>query len=62
VARHLIIPGIALGAAPAAIIARQMRAGLAEVMNSSYIRTAWRRAPRFRGRIRHALRNAAARR
>jgi peptide/nickel transport system permease protein len=60
-ARHLIIPGIALGAAPAAIIARQTRSGLAEVMGSSYIRTAWAKGASLRRVVvRHALRNAAA--
>jgi peptide/nickel transport system permease protein len=59
-ARHLIIPGIALGAAPAAVIARQTRGSLAEVMSSSYIRTAWAKGSSLRHVVlRHALRNAA---
>jgi peptide/nickel transport system permease protein len=60
-ASHLVIPGIALGAAPAAIIARQTRAGMAEVMGSPYIRTAWAKGASLpRVVIRHALRNAAS--
>ena len=37
---QMILPAIALGAAPAAYIARLVRLGLAEVMNSDFIRTA----------------------
>ena len=37
---QMIMPAIALGAAPAAYIARLVRLGLAEVMNSDFIRTA----------------------
>ncbi|MCC7145177.1 MAG: ABC transporter permease [Phycisphaeraceae bacterium] len=38
--RHMVLPAVTLGAAPAAYIARLIRLGLAEVMGSDYIRTA----------------------
>jgi oligopeptide transport system permease protein len=38
--RHLILPALTLGAAPAAYIARLVRLGLADVISSDYIRTA----------------------
>ncbi len=38
--QHVILPAIALGAAPAAYIARLTRLGLADVMSSDFIRTA----------------------
>ncbi len=59
--QHLIIPGFAMALGPAAVIARQMRSALSEVMGSPYIRTAWAKGaslPRVVGR--HALRNAAS--
>lgn len=58
-ARHLILPAIALGTIPMAIIARMTRSSLLEVMGLDYVRTA--RAKGLRGRIilfRHGLRNA----
>jgi peptide/nickel transport system permease protein len=56
---HLILPSLAIGASYAAILMRFVRAGLLEVLNSDYIRTA--RAKGLSERsviIRHALRNA----
>ena len=38
--RHLILPAVTLGIAPAAYIARLVRLGLADVINSDFIRTA----------------------
>jgi oligopeptide transport system permease protein len=38
--RHLVLPAIALGLMPAAYIARLVRLGLADVMNSDFVRTA----------------------
>ncbi len=38
--RYMILPAVTLGLAPAAYIARLVRLGLADVMNSDYIRTA----------------------
>lgn len=40
VLRHLILPGVALGTIPMAIIARMTRASMLEVMKHDYIRTA----------------------
>lgn len=57
--RHLILPAIALGTIPMAIIARITRSSLLEVLGSDYVRTA--RAKGMRPRIvmfRHAFRNA----
>jgi ABC-type dipeptide/oligopeptide/nickel transport system permease component len=56
---QLILPAVALGAASSAIIARQTRSGLLEVLNQDYVRTA-----RAKGLVesavvlRHALKNA----
>jgi peptide/nickel transport system permease protein len=58
---HLLMPALALSLAPAAVIARQMRASLAEVMGSTYIRTAWAKGASLRRVVvHHALKNAAA--
>lgn len=57
--RHLILPAVALGTIPMAIITRMTRAAMLEVLSQDYIRTA--RAKGLRERtvvIRHALRNA----
>jgi peptide/nickel transport system permease protein len=58
-ARHLILPAIALGTIPLAIIARITRSSLLEVLGLDYVRTA--RAKGLRERtvvLRHATRNA----
>ena len=56
---HLILPTIAAGAAPAAIIARTVRATMLEVLSQNYIKVARAKGIR-RGIIlrKHALRNA----
>jgi len=57
--RHLILPAIAVGTIPLAIIARMTRSSLLEVMGLDYVRTA--RAKGLRNRIvlfRHGFRNA----
>jgi ABC-type dipeptide/oligopeptide/nickel transport system permease component len=57
--RHLILPAIALGTIPLAIIARITRSSLLEVLGQDYVRTA--RAKGVKERtvvIRHATRNA----
>jgi peptide/nickel transport system permease protein len=57
--RHLILPGVALGAIPLAIIARITRASVLEVVNEDYVRTA--KAKGMSGTIvdrRHILKNA----
>jgi peptide/nickel transport system permease protein len=59
--QHLIIPGIALGLAPAAIVARQTRSAFVDVMSSTFIRTAWAKGASLpRVVFLHALRNAAS--
>jgi peptide/nickel transport system permease protein len=56
---HLILPGIALGCIPLAIIVRMTRASVIDVLNEDYVRTA-RSKGLARGLItrRHVLRNA----
>jgi peptide/nickel transport system permease protein len=57
--RHLILPAIALGSIPLAIIARITRASVLDVQNEDYVRTA--RAKGISSRTvdtRHVLRNA----
>jgi peptide/nickel transport system permease protein len=58
--RSLILPSLALGAWAAASLARQVRAGLIDVLATSYVRTAWAKGARP-GRVvgKHALKNAA---
>ncbi len=57
--QHLILPAIALGTIPMAIIARMTRSAMLEVLEQDYVRTA--RAKGLRERVviaRHALKNA----
>jgi peptide/nickel transport system permease protein len=57
--RHLILPSVAVGTIPLAIIARMTRSSLLDVMGLDYIRTA--RAKGLKERLvvfRHAFRNA----
>jgi peptide/nickel transport system permease protein len=57
--RHLILPGIALGTIPLAIIMRITRASVVDVLNEDYVRTA--NAKGLATRVvdnRHVLRNA----
>src|SRR5919199_259272 len=59
VLRHLVLPALALGSIPLAIIARITRAAVVDVQNEDYVRTA--RAKGLPPRIverRHVLRNA----
>lgn len=57
--RHLILPMVALGTIPMAIIARMTRSSLLDVMGLDYIRTARAKgAPEGLVVRRHALRNA----
>src|SRR5262245_55872158 len=58
--RHLILPAITMAAAPLAQNVRLIRAGMLEVLQQDYVRTA--RAKKLAERLviyRHALRNAA---
>jgi dipeptide transport system permease protein len=58
-ARHLILPAIVLGTVPMAVIARQTRSAMLEVLNEDYVRTARAKGlPPWRVIGLHALRNA----
>src|SRR6266566_17311 len=59
VLRHLVLPALALGSVPLAVIARITRAAVVDVQNEDYVRTARAKglAPRIVDR-RHVLRNA----
>ena len=57
--KHLILPSIALGTIPMAIIARMTRSSMLEVMNSDYIRTVRAKGSgQFLVIYKHALKNA----
>jgi peptide/nickel transport system permease protein/oligopeptide transport system permease protein len=59
-ARHLVLPAVAVGVRSAALIARMTRSSMLEVLQQDYVRTA--RAKGLAGSaivLRHALRNAA---
>lgn len=57
--QHLILPAVTLGVAPLAIIARQARSSILEVLGEDYIRTARAKGLReWRVISIHALRNA----
>jgi peptide/nickel transport system permease protein len=58
--KSIILPGVGLAIGVAASQARQIRAALADTMNSSYIRTAWAKgAATETVVVVHALKNAA---
>jgi peptide/nickel transport system permease protein len=59
VLKHLVLPAVALGSIPLAIVARITRAAVLDVQNEDYVRTARAKglAPRIVDR-RHILRNA----
>ncbi len=58
--RHLILPAVALAAAPLAQNARLVRAGMLEVLQEDYVRTARAKGvPERRILYRHAFKNAA---
>jgi dipeptide transport system permease protein len=58
-ASHLILPSIALGTIPLAVIARMTRSSMLEVLREDYVRTARAKGlPRWRVVLVHALRNA----
>ena len=57
--RHLILPAIVLGTVPMAVIARQTRSAMLEVLNEDYVRTARAKGLSSRRVVGlHALRNA----
>lgn len=56
---HLVLPAIALGTIPMAIIARMTRSSMLEVLKQDYIRTAYSKGLKKRAVVfRHALKNA----
>jgi peptide/nickel transport system permease protein len=58
--KHLILPAVALAAAPLAQNVRLIRAGMLEVLGQDFVRTARAKGVAERGVVyRHALRNAA---
>lgn len=58
--KHLMLPSIALGAAPAAIITRQVRGAMVDTMLQDYVRTARAKGLRtWAITYKHALKNAA---
>ncbi|MBD2104042.1 ABC transporter permease subunit [Leptolyngbya sp. FACHB-261] len=59
VVAHLVLPGIALGTIPMAIIARMTRSSMLEVLKLDYVRTARAKGlPPFKVIYLHALKNA----
>lgn len=57
--KHTIIPTIALGLMPVAIIARMMRASMIEVLGQDYVRTAKAKGvSTFKVTVKHCVRNA----
>ncbi len=57
--RHLILPAVAVGTIPLAIIARMSRSSVLEVLNQDYVRTARAKGLRERSVVgKHALKNA----
>jgi peptide/nickel transport system permease protein len=58
--RHVILPGIAVGIAGAAEIARQLRAVMIDALSSDYVRTLRAKGLRTRSIVwRHALKNSS---
>jgi dipeptide transport system permease protein len=56
---HLVLPTIALGTIPLAVIARMTRSSMLEVLREDYVRTARAKGlPRWQVVVVHALRNA----
>ena len=57
--RHLILPAVVLGTIPMAVIARQTRSAMLEVLNEDYVRTARAKGLRWRRVVVvHTLRNS----
>ncbi len=58
--RHLVLPAITLGTAGAAVVARQLRSSLQEVLQQDYVRTASAKGLRRSSVVmKHGLKNAA---
>ncbi len=59
-AKGMIMPAVALSLASMAVLSRQVRAGLADTMQSAFIRTAWAKGGSTRQVVvGHALKNSA---
>lgn len=57
--KHLFLPAIVLATVPLAVIARQTRSAMLEVLSQDFVRTAWAKGLRERVVVtRHVLRNA----
>ncbi|MCU0486915.1 MAG: ABC transporter permease [Anaerolineales bacterium] len=57
--KHLILPAMAVGTIPLAIIARMTRSSMLDVLGQDYVRTARAKGlPRHKVVLKHALRNA----
>ncbi|MFW6381077.1 MAG: ABC transporter permease [Bacillota bacterium] len=57
--RHMVLPAIALGTIPMAIVARMTRSALLEVLKQDYMRTARAKGLGFLNIFIHAIKNAA---
>jgi len=57
--RHLFLPAIVLATVPLAVVARQTRSAMLEVLGQDFVRTAWSKGLRERAVVtRHVLKNA----
>jgi ABC-type dipeptide/oligopeptide/nickel transport system permease component len=57
--KHLILPAVAVGTIPLALIARMTRSSMLDVLGTDYMRTARAKGlPRYKQVMKHALRNA----
>ena len=57
--RHLVLPAVAMGTIPLAVLARMTRSAMLEVLGEDYIRVALAKGlPYFKVVVSHALRNA----
>jgi peptide/nickel transport system permease protein len=57
--KHIILPAVAVGTIPLALIARMTRSSMLEVLSQDYVRTARAKGlPRLKVILKHALRNA----
>ncbi len=58
-AKHLFLPAVVLATVPLAVIARQTRSAMLEVLSQDFVRTAWSKGLRERAVVtRHVLKNA----
>jgi peptide/nickel transport system permease protein len=59
-ARHTVLPALTLGVAVAAVLIRQLRAAMIDVLDSNFVRAAWARGGAPKSVIgKHALKNGA---